>query len=141
MFEIRWSEILLLAIVTLIFIGPKELPDFLRTLGRYAGVAKRHVDDVRAQFTVVMRESELDELRKEFRGIRKSVNTELLGTKTIASAETGPSAVGFQPEVARDGAESEGGTDGMLNAAAPETAAALPPMPKPPGPVVHHHHL
>jgi sec-independent protein translocase protein TatB len=37
MFDIAWSHILLLAIIALIFIGPKELPIVLRTLGRWVG--------------------------------------------------------------------------------------------------------
>ena len=50
MFEIGWSELLILAIVTLIFVGPKELPVFLRTLGRYAGSIKRQAAEFRSQF-------------------------------------------------------------------------------------------
>ncbi len=41
MFDISWSELLILGIVTLVFVGPKELPVFLRTLGRYAGTVRR----------------------------------------------------------------------------------------------------
>ena len=60
MFEISWSELLILAIVTLVFVGPKELPVFLRTLGRYAGVVRRHANEFKSQFDAAMREAELD---------------------------------------------------------------------------------
>src|SRR5512134_1475870 len=77
MFDISWSEFLILAVVTLIFVGPKELPVFLRTLGRYAGVVKRHAADFRAQFDDAMREAELDQLRKEMEGVRQDVSRSL----------------------------------------------------------------
>jgi sec-independent protein translocase protein TatB len=77
MFDISWSEFLILAVVTLIFVGPKELPVFLRTLGRYAGTLKRQAGEFRAQFEEAMRESELDQLRKEMEGVRQDVNRSL----------------------------------------------------------------
>ena len=50
MFDMSWSELLILAIVTLIFVGPKELPRLLSTLGRYAGVVRRHANEFRRYF-------------------------------------------------------------------------------------------
>ena len=41
MFEISWSELLILAVVVLIFVGPKDLPVFFNTLGKYAGALRR----------------------------------------------------------------------------------------------------
>ena len=77
MFDISWSEFLILAVVTLIFVGPKELPVFLRTLGRYAGVLKRQASEFRAQFDEAMREAEVDQLRKEMEGVRQDVSRSL----------------------------------------------------------------
>jgi sec-independent protein translocase protein TatB len=77
MFDISWSEFLILAVVTLIFVGPKELPVFLRTLGRYAGIVKRQASEFRAQFDEAMREAELDQLRKEMEGVRQDVGRSL----------------------------------------------------------------
>jgi sec-independent protein translocase protein TatB len=81
MFEISWSELLILAIVTLIFVGPKELPVFLRTLGRYAGSIKRQANEFRSQFDAAMREAELDAVTKEFETMQASVNVEVMGAK------------------------------------------------------------
>ena len=47
MFEISWSELLILAVVTLLFVGPKDLPIFLRTIGRYAGAPRRQAAEFR----------------------------------------------------------------------------------------------
>jgi sec-independent protein translocase protein TatB len=81
MFEISWSELLILAIVTLIFVGPKELPVFLRTLGRYAGSIKRQANEFRSQFDAAMREAELEAVTKEFDSMQASVNAEVMGAK------------------------------------------------------------
>jgi len=81
MFEISWSELLILGAVTLIFVGPKELPVFLRTLGRYAGTLRRHASEFRAQFDAAMREAELDSMRKEVESMQASVNAEVMSAK------------------------------------------------------------
>ena len=45
MFDIAWSELLLIAVIALIFIGPKELPQVLHTLGRMTAKLRRSADD------------------------------------------------------------------------------------------------
>lgn len=75
MFEISWSELLVLAVVTLIFVGPKDLPKFLNTMGRYAGMVRRQASEFRAQFEEAMREAELDALKKEVDKVRTDVES------------------------------------------------------------------
>lgn len=82
MFDISWSELLILGIVTLVFVGPKELPVFLRTLGRYAGMVRRHANDFKAQFDAAMREAELDSMRKEVEQMQSSINSEVMKAKS-----------------------------------------------------------
>ena len=65
MFDITSSKLLILGIVALLVIGPKDLPALLRTIGKYMGIIKRHAADFRAQFDEAMRESELEQLKKE----------------------------------------------------------------------------
>jgi sec-independent protein translocase protein TatB len=114
MFDISWSELLILGIVTLVFVGPKELPVFLRTLGRYAGVVRRHANDFKAQFDAAMREAELDSMRKEVEQMQTSVNSEVMRVKNSindlgsAAKVEAPSpaaaasvAVASEPEVAK----------------------------------------
>lgn len=63
MFDIGWTELLIIAVVAIIVVGPKDLPGMLRSLGRYAGKMKRTAGEFRSQFDDALRDSELDELR------------------------------------------------------------------------------
>jgi sec-independent protein translocase protein TatB len=65
MFDIGWSELIVIGIVALIVIGPKELPGALRTLGQWMGKIRRMAGEFQGQFQEAMREAELAELRKE----------------------------------------------------------------------------
>lgn len=73
MFDIGWSELLVLGVVTLVLVGPKELPGFLRMIGRYLGVIRRHANEFRAVFDQAMREAEMDSLKDEMRNIGDGV--------------------------------------------------------------------
>jgi len=61
MFDIGISEIMVIAVVALVVIGPERLPRVARTIGTLLGRAQRYVNDVKAE---VNREMELDELKK-----------------------------------------------------------------------------
>lgn len=65
MFDITSSKLLLLGIVALLVIGPKDFPVLLRTIGKYVGIIRGHAKEFRAQFDDAMRESELDQLKKD----------------------------------------------------------------------------
>ena len=69
MFDLSWTELLVIAVVAIVFIGPKELPAALRTLGRWAGKARGMAREFQNSVDDMIRESELDELRKEVRKI------------------------------------------------------------------------
>ena len=65
MFDIGWSELLLIGIVALIAIGPKELPGALRTLGQWMAKIRRMAAEFQGQFQEAMREAEIDQLKKD----------------------------------------------------------------------------
>lgn len=75
MFDIGWSELLIIGVITLIVVGPKDLPVVLRTIGRYLGMIRRQAADFRAQFDEAMRETEFDQIRKDMDGIRQDVSS------------------------------------------------------------------
>jgi len=75
MFDFTSSKLLILGIVALLVIGPKDLPALLRTIGKYVGIIKRQAAEFRAQFDEAMRESELAELKKSVESIHQETET------------------------------------------------------------------
>src|SRR5580692_6412542 len=70
MFDLSWSHILILLIVALVVVGPKDLPKMMRTVGRWVGKARAMADQFRKSFDEMARQSELDELRAEIEALR-----------------------------------------------------------------------
>ena len=70
MFDIAWSELLLIAVIALIFIGPKELPQVLHSLGRMTAKLRRTADDFRRQFEDSVREAGYEDLHKNIQEFR-----------------------------------------------------------------------
>jgi sec-independent protein translocase protein TatB len=71
MFDIGWSELVIIAVVALVVIGPKELPATLRTIGKMTARARKVAGDFRAQFDEAMREAELDDVRQTISDAQK----------------------------------------------------------------------
>ncbi|MDL2398503.1 Sec-independent protein translocase protein TatB [Rhizobium mayense] len=71
MFDVGWSELLIIAIVALVVIGPKELPSTLRTIGKMTARARKVAGEFRAQFDEAMREAELDDVRQTISDAQK----------------------------------------------------------------------
>ena len=64
MFDVGFSEVVIIAIIALVILGPERLPKVARTLGFWVGKARRMVADVKSDIDREMRESELADLRK-----------------------------------------------------------------------------
>jgi len=86
MFDVGFSEIVVIAVVAMIVIGPERLPKVARTLGHLFGRMQRYVNDVKAD---ISREMELDELRKlqasvqdAAHAIEQTVNKEIKSTES-----------------------------------------------------------
>ena len=65
MFNLGWGEIVVIGIVALIAIGPKELPTVLRTLGQWMSKLRRMASEFQNQFQEAMREAEMADLKKQ----------------------------------------------------------------------------
>lgn len=72
MFDIGWSEMLVIGVIAIVVVGPKDLPRMMRTVGQYVGKAKRMAREFQSQFDAAVRESELDEVRKSFDELKSS---------------------------------------------------------------------
>jgi len=131
MFDIGWTELLVIGVVALLVVGPKELPALLRTIGRYMGMIRRQANEFRAQFDEAMRETELDQLRKEvaalkgeaessIRSAEQSLQSEISSAKSeldkVASAATEnpkPEAPGAADAKSTDTDEPSGTVNGV----------------------------
>jgi sec-independent protein translocase protein TatB len=74
MFGLNWGEVLVIGIVALIAIGPKELPTVLRTLGQWMGKVRRMANEFQSQFNEALREAEFADLKKHADDISTSVS-------------------------------------------------------------------
>jgi sec-independent protein translocase protein TatB len=109
MFDITSSKLLILGIVALLVIGPKDLPALLRTIGKYVGIIKRQAAEFRAQFDEAMRESELADLRKD---------VEALGREAEQSMRAA------EQSVEKDWAQAQASVTTAVDGAQPAPAAA-----------------
>jgi sec-independent protein translocase protein TatB len=72
MFDIGWSELVVIAVVALIAIGPKELPGVLRMVGQWMGKARKMAAEFQGQFQEAMREAEMADLKKSFDEVKEA---------------------------------------------------------------------
>ncbi len=84
MFDIGWSELVVIAVVALIAIGPKELPGVLRMVGQWMGKARRMASEFQGQFQEAMREAEMADLKKTFDEVKDAATG--LGSDNIMTS-------------------------------------------------------
>jgi sec-independent protein translocase protein TatB len=119
MFDLTSSKLLILGIIALLVVGPKDLPILLRTIGKYMGMIRKQANEFRAQFDEAMKESELDSLRKEVENVGREAQA------TMRDAEHS-----VQKEV--DLANSQVESVIQSSAPTPEIPTEAPVIPPPP---------
>ena len=139
MFDIGWGELVIIGIVALIAIGPKELPGALRTLGQWMGKVRRMASEFQNQFNEAMREAEMADLKKQVdtltsgfdpvESARREFETAVedkpaASTPATGSPETTPAYVEPLPVETTLAGDPTGDA-----AVAPATAPAAPPTP------------
>jgi sec-independent protein translocase protein TatB len=73
MFDLfSWSHIVILLVVALVVVGPKDLPRLMHMAGKWAGKARAMANEFRKSFDEMARQAELDELRKEIEDLKKN---------------------------------------------------------------------
>jgi sec-independent protein translocase protein TatB len=145
MFDIGGGEFVVIGIVALVAIGPKELPTVLRTVGRYMGKIKRMSAEFQGQFQEALREAELSDLTKHAEDLKSTVSDftsfDPMGDTTAHTPAEGGTAEAVAAAAAADMAAA-GPATGAPHAAethAPEIAATSIdlPMPEPLPPVTN----
>jgi len=139
MFDISWSEFLLIGVVALIVIGPKELPAVMRTLGQWTRKVRGMASEFQSQFQEVLREAEMSDLKKEVddlaQGVKnfdplKDVRDHVEGVgedvkQSLASPE--PPAAGSESALTETPAEMPPAALETASTPSAETPAPAPP--------------
>src|SRR5215475_3816575 len=121
MFDLSWGKLVVIGVVALLVIGPKELPGVLRQLGQAMARIRRMAGEFQGQFNEAMREAEMADLKKQFDETASTLNTaldptgfktdmeklisdpmgaEASATSTPASPPSDPAAPGVTPSEA-----------------------------------------
>ena len=109
MFDIGYSELLLIAVVALIVIGPKDLPNVMRAVGKWVGKARGMARHFRSGIDTMMREAELEEMEKKWREDNERIMrdhplaTPLDDWGLPAAGEPAPPSADAAPDPAADG--------------------------------------
>lgn len=123
MFDIGFSELMVIAVVALLVIGPEKLPRVARTAGHLFGRMQRYVNDVKAD---ISREMALDDLRKLQASMQETAQSlEQSVNDTVHSAETEMNRIAGDAQSA--GPDAAGASAVPETPAAAETPAATDP--------------
>ncbi len=115
MFDLGWSELLLIAVIALVVVGPRDLPRMMRTAGQYMAKARKVAREFQATFDELARETEVEELRREVASLkseataplsemRKDLNKAMQPPSSAAGKQAGSAAI---PETQLDGLPEE----------------------------------
>jgi sec-independent protein translocase protein TatB len=105
MFDLSWGELLIIGMVALIAIGPKELPGVLRGIGHWMGKVRRMASDFQDQFREAMREAEVADLKKQFDEASAKATSAFTNPLETAHKEV-EAALGSEPKATDRAAES-----------------------------------
>ena len=132
MFDIGWGELVVIGVIALIVIGPKELPAVLRTVGRTMNKVRRMAGEFQGQFQEALREAELHDLKKHADDIASTVSGSVGDLSSInPMAET-------QKEIENAFTIEPGKSEpAAAEAAAPEALPAPEPQAALPAPDAH----
>jgi sec-independent protein translocase protein TatB len=121
MFDISWSELVLIGLVALIVIGPKELPGVLRMVGQWSAKLRRMAAEFQGQFQEAMREAEMADLKKQVDEISDSA-------RNIGRFDP----LTYEPEKAASASPSAAAAEGVRQPALP-AASEKPAIEASPG--------
>src|SRR2546423_11485621 len=139
MFDIGWGKLVVIAVIALIVIGPKERPAVLRTVGQWMTKIRRMAAEFQGQFHKAMREAEMADLKKHVDDIADVTRNFGSGFDPIATAKTEiESAMESKPASPPSPAPATPGEAAAASAAVSGTAGAIEPARPPPEPAPPH---
>ncbi len=90
MFDLGWSKLIIIAMLAIVVVGPKDLPALLRTIGKFIGQIRRQADEFRQQFNDAMKDTELDQIRKDVEDIKRTATDSIRDIETSAADSVKP---------------------------------------------------
>jgi sec-independent protein translocase protein TatB len=131
MFDIGWGELVVIGIVALIAIGPKELPTVLRTLGQWMGKVRRMAAEFQGQFQEAMREAEMADLKKQADDLASTVSGVTNFDPMADTKKEMERAFAMPEEGATEAAKSESAKSesAKIESPAEATPVSSPPLP------------
>jgi sec-independent protein translocase protein TatB len=128
MFDIGWSEFLVIGVVALIVIGPKELPAVLRTVGQWTTKIRRMASEFQSQFQEAMREAEMADLKKEVDNLTDTAKDFTSGMSSHFDPLDTKEATKWEPKVEeKTGEKADETTEHTIEAPAATMPAEAPP--------------
>jgi sec-independent protein translocase protein TatB len=133
MFDFSWSEILLIGVVALVVIGPKDLPRVLRTVGQWANRARSVAREFQFQIDEMVRNSELDEVRKTMNAaasgdMDKTIRDMVDPTGEIEKSVASPEMLGETPTMPATQTGTETPPAATMPPLMPTIDAPVPPF-------------
>jgi len=129
MFDVDASEFLVVVVVAIIAIGPKDMPRALRTAGRFIGKMRKISGHFRSGLETMIREAEMEEMEKKWQEQNRKVMEEHPGVEITAANGGGAEMVPLPPPSEPEPSEPEPSEPESAPAPEPETEK---PAPKPP---------
>ena len=121
MFDVAPTELLLVVVVALVVIGPKDLPKAMRFVGKWMAKARGMARHFRSGLDTMMREAELEELEKQWREQNDAIMREFPRIDDVGTSNAASSAAANNSEPPTDAAVDEAA------AATPPETHAIPP--------------
>ena len=124
MFDIGWSELLVIGVLALIVVGPKDLPKMLRTVGRYTAQARRMAQEFQRNMEDAAREADLGDM-KEMRDVASQLRDIRNMPRQALNTAVKPAATAAKPPMAAPAAAATA-------PATPDPTPTAPPAPDAP---------
>jgi sec-independent protein translocase protein TatB len=132
MFDLAWSEIMVVGLVAVLVLGPKELPQAMRTFAKALRKVRSLGSEFQGHFNEMLREAELDEVRKQVQKFSQTSLTDHVTNLVDPKGEIAKEVeTTFQDPDAKLPAPEPGMDGGVATPGAPEVAAVAPPPAEP----------
>ncbi|GAA0772007.1 hypothetical protein GCM10009108_00430 [Castellaniella ginsengisoli] len=142
MFDVSFSELMLIGVIALIVIGPERLPKVARTIGHLLGRAQRYVNEVKTDIQKEMDLKEIGDIKHQMEDAARSVQTSMTSSvDDLKAAVTQPTQAlkdtldqarqALDPLPSGTSAPAAADADADADASAPPAPASIPPAPRP----------